>query len=68
MQQSKKLHILRKEYKIISDTGILFRLEKKNNVIGNWVFDDIQSLFESDKLYFELELTNTSFYEVYIHT
>ena len=68
MQQSKKLHLLRKEYKIISDTGILFRLEKKNNVIGNWVFDDIQSLFESDKLYFELELTNTSFYEVYIHT
>ena len=68
MQQSKKLHILRKEYKIISDTGILFRLEKKNNVNGNWVFDDIQSLFESDKLYFELELTNTSFYEVYIHT
>lgn len=68
MQQSKKLHMLRKEYKIISDTGILFRLEKKNNVIGNWVFDDIQSLFESDKLYFELELTNTSFYEVYIHT
>ena len=60
--------MLRKEYKIISDTGILFRLEKKNNVIGNWVFDDIQSLFESDKLYFELELTNTSFYEVYIHT